>query len=110
MISGSSDIVERDVHLSFNADWRIDALCKVLANWMSDTSPAPAKISCAGIISSLSFERTLENTLDKDLVKNLRLLVQISTILHNHGLRATYVGYSSIDLWSIRSYAGSRVF
>lgn len=109
IIAGSSLILDGDVQLALNVDWNIDALCSDFANWMSDDSSVPASISSAGILSCLSFERVFGDMLHKDLARNVRLLVQITSFLHNHGLRATYAGYSSMDLWSIRSYAGSNV-
>lgn len=39
----------------------------------------------------------------------LRVLVEVSSVLHNWGCNASYAGYSAKDLWSIRSFAGSQV-
>lgn len=61
------------------------------------------------MLSSLKAEHLLSNLVDSNLTRALRVLVETASILHNWGDNATYSHYSSSDLWSIRSFAGSQV-
>lgn len=107
----SRQIIDEDVHLAFESDivWDVEALSSDFANWMSNEAATPTTTSRAGILSSGTFERLVQNLVGVHLSSHLRLLVKLSTFLHNYGPRATYAGYSAMDLWSLRSFAGNMV-
>lgn len=69
----------------------------------------PGSNSRVWMLSSLKAECLLSTFLDGNLCKALRVLVETSSILHNWGMDTSYSRYSSTDLWSIRSFAGSQV-
>lgn len=61
------------------------------------------------MFSTLKAELLLSSFVDGNLSKALRVLVETSSILRNWGINTSYSHYSSSDLWSIRSFAGSQV-
>lgn len=69
----------------------------------------PGSNSRVWIFSSLKAESLLSAFVGGNLSKAFRVLVETSSILHIWGMDTSYSHYSSTDLWSIRSFAGSQV-
>ncbi len=88
--------------------WDLDAVSSDCAKWICEEHVEPVSNSRVWMLSSLKAEDLLSNFVDPDLSKALRILVETSSILHNWGGDATFSHYSSSDLWSIRSFAGSQ--
>ena len=79
------------------------------AEWILDECVKPGSNSRVWMFSSLDVERLLSPFVDANLRKAHRVLVETSSILRNWGMDKSYSDYSSSDLWSIRSFAGSQV-
>ena len=61
------------------------------------------------MLSSTELRYLLSNILGENISKALRAVVETSSVIYNWGDEATFSHYSSSDLWSIRSFAGSQV-
>lgn len=110
IIAASDLIIVGDAQLPFEPDflWDLDAVSSDCANWICEEHVNPASNSRVWMLSSLKAEDLLSKFVNSKLSKALRVLVEMSSILHNWGDDATFSHYSSSDLWSIRSFAGSQ--
>ncbi len=61
------------------------------------------------MLSSINADLLLSKFVDGNLSEALRVLIETSSILRNWGMDTSYSHYSSSELWSIRSFAGSQV-
>lgn len=89
--------------------WNLGNITADCAEWLLEERMKPGSNSRVWMLSSLKAECLLSTFLDGNLCKALRVLVETSSILHNWGMDTSYSRYSSTDLWSIRSFAGSQV-
>jgi len=89
--------------------WDLHTIASNCADWICEESVNSALNSRVWIFSSLDAENLLARTLDENLSRALRVLVQTSSMIHNWGDEANFSHYSPSDLWSLRSFAGSQV-
>jgi len=89
--------------------WDLQRIASNCADWICEATVNSAACSRVWMLSSLDAERLLAEPLDANLSKALRVVVGTSSIIHNWGDEATFSHYTSSDLWSIRSFAGTQV-
>ena len=90
-------------------DWDVDTLCSEVAQWILDDDAQPASTSLVGIFSSLAFEKLIAPLLGGDMSTNLRLLVEMSSVLYCSDGLTTYAGCRSTELWSVQAHVGTKV-
>lgn len=110
IISTSDFILVGDAERTFKPGflWDLGAVSSDCAKWICEEHVSPASTSRVCMLSSLKAADLLSKFVDPGLSKALRVVVETSSILHNWGDDATFSRYSSSDLWSIRSFAGSQ--
>lgn len=91
------------------AQWDLGSIALDCADWVLDERLKPGSKSRVWLFSSFEAEYLLSTIVGGDLSRAFRVLVEISSIIHNWGIIASYSQYSSSDLWRIRSFAGSQV-
>lgn len=111
ILEGNSNILIGDLRHTFDVEirWDLENVVLDCADWISAENLKPESNSRVWIFSSLKAEILLSTFLGGNLSKAVRVLVETSSILHNWGINASYLRYSSSDLWRIRSFAGSQV-
>ena len=62
-----------------------------------------------GSTSLVAFESMMSKFVDRSLSRNVRLLVELTSILYSHGSRGTYAACDSTSLWNLCSFVGARV-
>lgn len=111
ILRANRSILAPNANRRFDPDihWDLGTFAADCAEWILDESVEPGSNSRVWMFSSLDAERLLSTFVDDNLSKALRVLVRTSSILHNWGMNTSCSHYSSSDLWSIRSFAGSQV-
>ena len=117
-------LITDNVRLDFVPDsyWNLDLISQDFAQWMSNQQLTPTSTSRVGILSSFELTRLLSIRTLGDMSQNFRLFVETSSALYNrgfhqeyasalynHGFQQEYAGYSLVDLWRIKSFAGNKV-
>ena len=87
----------------------LPALASDFASWISDPQTQSTDTSRVGIMSTFTFQSIVSSAASEYLSQMLRLLVETSSILHNHHGEASYCGVPVEDLWKLRSFAGVEV-
>ena len=98
---------KRTFDLEFH--WDLGSIASDCAEWVLDERVKPGSNSRVWILSSIDAETLLSEFVDGNLSKAVRVLVETSSILYNWGMDTSYSHYSSSELWSLRSFAGSQV-
>lgn len=96
-------------HCNSEAQWDLGSIALDCADWVLDERLKPGLKSRVWLFSSLEAQYLLSTVVGGDLSRAFRVLVEISSIIHNWGMFTSYSQYSSSDLWRIRSFAGSQV-
>ena len=104
-------IVAGNTSHSFDPEvcWDLGTMASDCAEWILGKSVKPRAKNRVWTFSSFDAECLLSPFVDANLSKALRVLVETSSILRNWGMDTSYSDYSSSDLWSIRSFAGSQL-
>lgn len=89
--------------------WDLGSIALDCADWVLDERMKPGSKSRVWLFSSSEAEYLLSTIVGGELSRAFRILVEISSIIHNWGIFTSYSQYSSSDLWKIRSFAGSQV-
>lgn len=103
--------VVENVYPSFDdmINWDVGSISSEFVLWMSDDHAQPGSTSLVNILSSSAFESMISKFVGRCLSKHLRLLIELTSFRYSHGSKASYADYDSTSLWSLRSFAGTRV-
>lgn len=89
--------------------WDVASISSEFVLWMSDDHAQPGSTSLVGILSSSAFESMISKLVDKRLSKCVRLLVRLTSFLYSHESQASDPNCNPTSMWSLRSFAGTRV-
>ena len=89
--------------------WDVRSISSEFVLWMCDEHAQTGSTSLVGILSSSAFESMLSKFVGGTLSKHVRLLVKLTSLLYSSGSQASYADCDSTTLWSLRSFAGTRV-
>jgi hypothetical protein len=105
-----NDLRDDDVHLDFHIPFalNVEAASSQLASWLSDDR-AESNFSVVGVFSCSTNTSLLQNALDPNLAKDLRLFVHLTTHLYTTGMRGSYQEYTDEEIRSVRDYMGNRL-
>jgi hypothetical protein len=105
-----NDLLDDDVCLDFHIpfDLNIEAASAHLARWLSDDD-APSSFSVVGVFSCSTNTSLLQNALDPNLGKDLRLFVHLTTHLYTTGMHGGYRHYTDEEIQSVRDSVGNRL-
>lgn len=111
MIGSHPFIVADNFCPSFDAmiKWDVGSISSEFVLWMTEDDAQPGSTSLVGILSSSAFENMISKFVDRSLSKHVRLLVKLTSLLYSREGQASYAGCDSTSLWSLRSFAGTRV-
>lgn len=98
-----------DERIKEKMTWSVDSISSEFVRWMSDGDAEQGTTSLIGLLSSIAFESLISECYDKSLGKDLRLLVEVTSILYCNGGRDTDVDPDPVKLRSIRSLVGKRL-
>ena len=90
-------------------EWDVASISSEFVLWTSDHDAQPGSTSLVGILSSSAFERMIFKFVDQRLSKHVMLLVRLTSFLYCHESQASYPNCDLTSLWSLRSFAGTRV-
>ncbi|KAF2787706.1 hypothetical protein K505DRAFT_123005 [Melanomma pulvis-pyrius CBS 109.77] len=104
------DLLDDDVHLDFHIPFalNVEAASSHLASWLSDDH-SESNFSVVGVFSCSTNTSLLENALDPNLGKDLRLFVHLTTHLYTTGMQGGYQEYSDEEICSVRDFVGNRL-
>lgn len=90
-------------------EWDVRSISSEFVLWMCDEHAQTGSTSLVGILSSSAFESMLSKLVGGALSRHLKLLVKLTSFLYSSGGQASYADCDSSTLWSLRSFAGTRV-
>lgn len=90
-------------------EWDVRSISSEFVLWMCDDHAQTGSTSLVGILSSSAFESMISKFVNRSLSKHVRLLVKLTSFLYCSGGQASYADCDSTTLWSLRSFAGTRV-
>ncbi|KAF2184473.1 hypothetical protein K469DRAFT_185901 [Zopfia rhizophila CBS 207.26] len=104
------DLLDDDVYLDFHIPFalNVEAASAHLAGWLSDNC-APSTFSVVGVFSCSTNRSLIENALDPNLGKDLRLFIHLTTHLYTTGMQSGYQNYSDEEIQSVRDCVGNRL-
>ncbi|KAF2002622.1 hypothetical protein P154DRAFT_130744 [Amniculicola lignicola CBS 123094] len=104
------DLLDDDVALDFHIPFalNVEAASAHLASWL-DNESAPSTFSVVGIFSCSSNTNLLENALDPNLGKDLRLFVHLTTYLYTTEAQGGYHSYTDDEIQYVRDSVGNRL-
>jgi hypothetical protein len=105
-----NDLHDDDVQLDFHIPFalNVEAASSQLASWLSDDR-AESKLSVVGVFSCSTDTSLLQNSLDPNLTKDLRLFVHLTTHLYTTGMQGGYQEYTDEEIRSVRDFVGNRL-
>ena len=108
---GNLPLVAENASSSFDdmIKWDVRSISSEFVLWMSDDDAQPGSTSLVGILSSSAFECMISKFVDSSLSRYARLLVKLTSILYSYGSQASYANCDSTSLWSLCSFAGTKV-
>lgn len=95
-----------DFHIPFALN--VEAASAHLASWLSDDH-AQSSFSVVGVFSCSTNTSLLQNALDPNLGRDLRLFVHLTTHLYTTGMQGGYQQYSDEEIRSVRDCVGNRL-
>ncbi|CAD6577888.1 MAG: hypothetical protein ASARMPRED_008441 [Alectoria sarmentosa] len=110
-ILGNLPLVADNASSSFDdmIKWDVRSISSEFVLWMSDDDAQTGSTSLVGILSSSAFECMISKFVDSSLSRYTRLLVKLTSILYSYGSQASYANCDSTSLWSLCSFAGTKV-
>ncbi|KAL5410374.1 hypothetical protein PMIN04_010654 [Paraphaeosphaeria minitans] len=98
-----------DVYLDFHIPFalNVDAASSHLARWLAEDDDSPS-LSVVGVFSCSSNTNLLQNALDPNLARYLRLFVLLTTHLYTTGIQGDYEHYTDEEIRSVRDCVGDR--
>ncbi|KAF2441691.1 hypothetical protein P171DRAFT_76700 [Karstenula rhodostoma CBS 690.94] len=102
----SIDDVYLDFHIPFALN--VDAASSHLARWLAEDDASPS-LSVVGVFSCSSNTNMLQNALDPNLARYLRLFVHLTTHLYTTGMQGGYEDYTDEEIRSVRDCVGDRL-
>jgi hypothetical protein len=105
-----SDLLNDDISLDFHIPFalNVEAASAHLASWLTDDS-APPTFSVVGVFSCSTNTSLLQNALDTNLGKDLRLFVHLTTHLYTTGMQGGYQQYTEDEIQYVRDSVGNRL-
>ena len=105
-----NDLLDNDVQLDFHIPFALnaDAASSHLASWLSD-GHSKSTFSVVGVFLCSTNTDLLENALELNLCKDLRLFVHLTTHLYTTGMQSGYQEYSDEEICSVRDFVGNRL-
>ncbi|KAF2266715.1 hypothetical protein CC78DRAFT_566768 [Lojkania enalia] len=105
-----SDLLNDDVYLDFHIPFElnVEAASAHLASWLADESGS-STFSVVGVFSCSTNTSLLENSLDPNLCRDLRLFVHLTTHLYTTGMQGGYHEYTDEEIQSARNCVGKRL-
>lgn len=89
--------------------WDVGSISAEFVLWMTDDDALPGSTSLVGILSFSAFESMISKFVDRSLSRNVRLLVELTSILYSHGSQGSYAACDATSLWNLCSLVGTRV-
>jgi hypothetical protein len=104
------DLLNDDVYLDFHIPFElnVEAASSQLARWLSDDEAASA-FSVVGVFSCSTNTNLLQNALDPNLGRDLRLFVHLTTHLYTTGMQGGYQQYTDQEIRDVRDCVGNRL-
>lgn len=105
-----NDLLNDDVYLDFHIPFalNVEAASSHLAKWLSEDD-SPSTFSVVGVFSCSSNTNLLQNALDPNLARDLRLFVHLTTHLYTTGMQGGYQEYTDEEVQSVRDCVGNRL-
>jgi len=105
-----TDLLNDDVYLDFHIPFElnVEAASSQLARWLTEEESASA-FSVVGVFSCSTNTNLLQNALDPNLGRDLRLFVHLTTHLYTTGMQGGYQQYTDQEIRSVRDCVGNRL-